>query len=184
MYPSIPVSQIISGYTDAMNWLANATSRPIVVFVKPISSGCPNNLGFDPVLKSAQKFYNPVNPFSTGITVIASLGISGILNIPFPSGTTCPVCMGHGFLYSPTSGTINARIQYRNKMSEFAHEETKIKSDDYKVRIKVTGSYAIDLLDRAEKVVIDGNNSRIVESKVPVGLRDIHTYYYYLNDLQ
>jgi hypothetical protein len=184
-YPNIPINDIVSGYKDAMDFLANATSRNITVFVEPSKSGCQNHLGFDPVTKNALNVYNSGNPFSQTVpTVIPSFGISGIINVPFSGGNVCPVCDGRGFIYSPASGVVNARIQWRNKDSQFEFNGTKIKSTDFSVRIKVTGNYATDLLDRAIQVSVDGQNCVVIEEKVPVGLRDIHTFYYFLKDIQ
>lgn len=184
MYPQIPINDIVNSYKAAMDWLAGSTSRTIIVVTEPINSGCQNHSGYDVLTKSAQRFYNSANPFSTGITVISSLGISGTLNQPFESGTVCPVCLGDGFLHSPASGTVSARIQWRNELTKTTLDDIKLVSTDFSVRIKVTGSAATDLLDNAIHVIIDGQTCRIVKEKVPVGLRDIHTYYYYLDDLQ
>lgn len=185
MYPGLPINSIVSQYKDAFDWLHAATSRQIIVIISPLQSGCQNHSGYNVTTKEAGRIYNSNNPFSTGsISIISSLGISGTLNIPFTSGSTCPVCDGKGFLYSPASGTCTARIQFRNADTKFTHEDVKLKSHDFKVRIKVTGQASTDLLDRAEQVIIDGQTCRIIQEKVPVGLRDIHTYYYYLDDLQ
>jgi hypothetical protein len=184
MYPTIPIDGIVSGYKESMDFLALATSRTVTVVTSPFKSGCLNHSGFDPITKRALPFYNTGNPFSTGITVIPSFGFSGVLNIPFSGGVECPVCNGNGFLNCPSSGTVSARIQWRNQDTKFDLDREKLRFENFQVRIKVTGSQAISLLDRAEKVVIDGENCKIIKEKVPVGLRDIHTYYYFLNRLQ
>lgn len=181
-YPTIPIDSIVSGYKGAFDWLANATSRDIVVFTQPQKTGCQNHLGYDPVERRAFPVYNSGNPFSkTTNTVIPSYNINGILNIPFSGGLACPVCNGDGFIYSPGSGVAKARIQWRNKDTKFTLEDVKLKFPDFDLRIKVTGAADIALLDNAIRVVVDGMDCKIEKAKIPVGLRDIHTYYYFLN---
>lgn len=183
--PNIPIDGIVAAYKQAMDFLANATSRPITVFTDPHKSGCPNHVGYDAITKHGTPTYNTANAFSaTTPTNIPFLSVNGILNIPFSGGMRCPVCNNEGFILGPTSGTANARIQWRNEVSKYELANVKLKATDFKVRIKVTGANDISLLDRAVHVNIDGQNCRIVMEKVPVGLRDIHTYYYYLSDLQ
>lgn len=183
-YPIIPIDSIVSGYKGAFDWLSDSTSRQVIVITQPLKTGCPNHLGYDPVERRAFPVYNSGNPYSqTIITLIPAYGISGILNVPFSGGLNCPVCEGEGFLNAPTSGVAKARIQWRNKEAKFTLEDTKLKFGDADVRIKVTGAADIDLLDRSIKVIIDSVECKIDKYKVPVGLRDIHTYYYYLNKL-
>jgi len=184
-YPAIPINAIVSKYKEAFDWLHSGTSRQIIVMVEPLRSGCLNHSGWDPILKKAFPVYNSGNPFSqTSPTVIPSFNISGTLNIPFSGGVECPVCNGNGFLLSPSSGIINARIQWRNQDTDFDVEKAKLKSDEFSVRIKVTGSVDAALVDRNTRVIIDGRSCLMVKQGVPVGLRDIHSYYYYFKDLQ
>lgn len=183
--PNLPINGIVSDYQSSMSWLHNATSRTVVVLVAPIQSGCLNHSGYDAIERKARPIYNSGNPFSqTAPTVISSLGISGILNIPFSGGTNCVVCNGDGFLYSPTSGSVNARIQWRNRETTVAFEKIKMEFGNADVRLKITGATDKDLLDRAIKVHIDGNVCEKTKEGAPFGLRDIHSYYYYLRKVQ
>lgn len=183
--PTLPINSLISGYKAVMDWEHAATSRPIVIYVHPMETGCPNHINFDPIIKQAVPSYNSANPFSlTGTSVIPAFSISGILNVPFSGGNPCPVCKGKGFLYSPSSGTVTARIKWQNQMTDFDLMKVRLKATDFKVRIKVTGTYATDLLDRSEMILVDGNPCRVIEDKISVGFGDIHSYYYYLGDVQ
>lgn len=183
--PSIPINAIVSGYTENLNWLHEATSRQIVIFVEPEKTGCPNHIGYDIINKRAFPNYNSGNPYSSSTpTAIPSFGISGILNVPFSGGMVCPVCNGDGHIFFPSSGTAKARIQWRNEDTDFNVNGVKLKETNFDVRIKVTGSQAVDLLDRSVRVRVDNVDCVILKEKVPVGLRDIHTYYYYLMEQQ
>lgn len=184
-YPSLPINDIVSSYKDAFDWLHQATSRNIIVNTDPLRSGCPNHSG-NALDQSALNIYDPLNPFPTGVvTVIPELNISGILNQPFASGMVCPVCGGQGDLFSPTSGTVAARIQWRtaDNTYEFHGEKLTVK-DSSDVRIKVTGAADLDLLDRSNAINIDGRMCKIAKGHVPVGLRDVHSWYYYCNLLK
>lgn len=185
MYPSIPIDGIVSGYKGAFDWLHTATSRDITVFVTPHKSGCPNHVGYDLLNRKGIPTYNSGNPYSTSVpAVIPFLDVNGILNVPFSGGNHCPVCNNEGYILGPVSGTAKARIQWRNELTKFDLDKTKLKSFDFKVRIKVTGTDATNLLDRAERIQIDGQDLKMIMEKVPVGLRDIHSYYYYLDSIQ
>ena len=183
--PNIPIDGIVSGYTQVFNWLHSATSRQVVVLVSPIQSGCLNHSGYDAIERKARPIYNSGNPFSqTTPTVISSLGISGILNIPFSGGNSCPVCNGDGFLYSPTSGAVNARIQWRNQETAVTFERIKMEFGNADVRLKITGATDKDLMDRAIKVHIDSYICEKTKEAVPEGLRDVFQYKYYLRKVQ
>lgn len=179
--PNIPINGIVTDYQSSMSWLHNATSRQIVPIVNPIQSGCLNHSGYDAIERKARPIYNSGNPFSSTVpTVIPSLGISGILNIPFSGGCACPVCNGEGFLYSPTSGSINARIQWRNDATTREMEKIKLEFANANVRVKVTGEAARDLMDRAIKIYVDGHLCEKTKEVAAFGLRDIFEYHYYL----
>lgn len=180
-FPNLPIDSIVSGYRESFDWLARATSRPITVFVDPHKSGCPNHVGYDSINKLGTPTYNSGNPFSTSAdTSIPFLSVSGILNVPFSGGNDCPVCNNNGFILGPTSGIVSARIQFREQMSTYDLQRLKLKSDNFDIRIKVTGDAALDLLDRSIRVIVDGKDCGVTTDKIPVGLRDIHTYYYFL----
>lgn len=183
--PNLPIDSIVNSYKFSMDWLANATSRQIIVFVEPHKSGCPNHVGFDAITQHGTPTYNLANSFSTtASTTIPFLDVSGILNVPFSGGMRCPVCDNKGFILGPVSGTASARIQWRNEMTKFDLDKIKLKAANFKVRIKVTGSSDLNLIDRSIRVVIDNQPCKIIMEKIPVGLRDIHSYYYYLDNIQ
>jgi hypothetical protein len=178
------INSVVSQYQQVMSWLHTSTSRDIVLIYEPVQSGCPNHVGFNIIEKRAFPTYNQVNPFSqTTPTVISSLGISGILNIPFSGGETCPVCNGFGGLQSPTSGTIKARIQWRNAERERDADEIKLLQENADVRIKVTGN-DVALVERAIRFHVDGVLCEKNKAGVAFGLRDIFEYHYYLRKVQ
>lgn len=173
------IDPVVSQYNEAMTFLANTTSRSVTIFTDPIRTGCPNDQGYDPVEKRAIPIYNSGNPFSTtDVTVIPSFGINGILNIPF-SGCSCPVCRGEGFLFSPASGTLKARIQWRNEETNRDYSSIKFDSEKADVRLKITGAADKDLMDRSKRVLVDGILCEKTKAGVPFGLRDIFEYHYY-----
>lgn len=182
-YPSLPIDSIVSGYKGAFDWLARATSRNVTVHVEPLQSGCPNCKGMDFISHTPLNIYEPTNPFSaSGITVIPSLNISGIMNRVFVSGENCPICNGTATLFSPASGTVSARIEWSSQDNVQEIRGVKVGVlDRADVRLKVTGAADLDLLDRAKLVNVDGTMCKIVKGHIPVGLRDIHTWYYYLD---
>lgn len=177
------IDDVVSSYQEAMSFLANNTSRKITLFFEPEKSGCPNDAGYDAIERKAIPIYNSGNPFSQIIpTIIPTYGISGILNIPFFSGS-CPVCQGNGLLFSPSSGQVSARIQWRNAETVRDYSTIKIDFEGADVRIKVTGIGDKHLMDKAKQVIIDGIICQKTKAGVPFGLRDIFEYHYYLNKL-
>ncbi len=177
------INGIVTDYQAAMSWLHINTSRSVTLFFEPEKTGCPNDAGYDVVERRGIPIYNSGNTFSqTTPEIIPTYGISGILNIPF-SGTSCPVCQGEGFLFSPASGQLMARIQWRNADTVRSYGDQKFDAEDGDVRLKVTGTVDRDLMERSKKVLIDGVYCEKTKAGVPFGLRDIFEYHYYFHKL-
>lgn len=179
--PSLPIDTIVNYYKTTMNWLHSGTARDVIVYCDPIKTGCPNHIGYDFVNKRAGSSYNSANPYPTGsASVMSGAGISGILNIPFTSGNICPVCRGEGFLITPASGTVKARVQWkaRENIADFKGDSLTVFDAD--VRLKVLPEDA-SLMNRATQAKIDGKLFKVKGLPDSVGLRDVAMLYYYFD---
>jgi len=181
--PALPIDSIVATYKSVMAWQHSGTARDIVVFCEPVRTGCPNHVGYDFINKRASTIYNTGNPYSTGSPfVINSSGIqiSGILNIPFASGSTCPVCQGVGFILTPASGIVKARIKWKQSenLANLKGENATVFDGD--VRIKVLPADSA-IMARANQIRVDGKLCKAKGTPDAVGLRDVAAYYYYFD---
>ncbi len=141
-------------FASSIDQLISDLGYPVKLFFEPIASGCPN-CGRGPDGNS-DGIYDASNPFGLGQ-----------LNIVFPSGAQCPVCVGENEIIADDTQQYQGLIGYNPKDLQFratGQENLTI------VRTK-TQLVSIEDMRRAKKVFIEGVFYRLFKSPIRTGLQ-------------
>jgi hypothetical protein len=151
---------LVTLFDDTIKQLHADMGRRIILYLPPSTSGCPNcKLGFD---RTSQGIYDPTNSFA----------LHGPLHKPFPNGGFCPVCKGTHEIKTVQTVRLKALIQRNPKDLEKMPFGKDI--DPRNVYLIKTTQTAWGYVNRAEKVLVDGNMCVKIRDPVQTGLRDLN----------
>lgn len=147
---------VASVFSDTVDQLIVDLGRPVVLYMEPSASGCPNcSIGFD---GSSNGVYNASNPFG-----------AGPYNRSFPTGGVCPVCKGSQKILTTVSVTYTANVNRAPKDFEAAAEGID-PQNVYKTKMQLCAWH--DIL-RTKKALIDGLMCERIRDPIKTGMRTL-----------
>lgn len=144
-------------FVTNINQLIADLGRPVVLYMQPTASGCPN-CGIGP-RGTSNGIYNSSNPFTLGAEY----------NKPFATGGICPVCKGTHDILTEVTVTYTATIGRAPK--DINYDEVGINPTNvYKTKMVLS---AFEDLKRCKKALIDGEYCVRLRDPIQTGLKDL-----------